>query len=108
MRGAGNTVAVCLHSRQWDFGQRDGASLRRIRGGDGAAVTNIGISELESGHPVVLLLHYHAIETDHAWAGVRDGRIPYAQSVAAASRLSTGTNRFTECGDKTYLSAIIP
>ena len=47
-----------LHSRQWDFGQRDGASLRRIRGGDGAAVTDVGVSELKSGNPVVLLLRY--------------------------------------------------
>src|SRR6266850_7649912 len=28
--------------------------------------------------------------------------------MTAASRLSTGTNKFTECGDKTYLSAMIP
>jgi hypothetical protein len=49
---------VRLHSRQWDFGQRDGASLRRIRGGDGAAVTDVGVSELKSGYPVVLVLRY--------------------------------------------------
>src|ERR1700738_1319737 len=30
------------------------------------------------------------------------------KALTAASRLSTGTNKFTECGDKIYLSAIIP
>src|SRR5437763_13548342 len=30
------------------------------------------------------------------------------EAVAAASRLSTGTNEFTEWGDKPYLSAISP
>jgi len=38
VRGAGKHGRVVrLHSRQWDVGQRDGAGLRRIRGGDGAA-----------------------------------------------------------------------
>jgi hypothetical protein len=68
---------VCLYSRQWDFGQRDDASLRCIRGRDGAAVTDIGVSELR----------YHAIEPDHAWPGVRNGRIPYAQSITAAAQV---------------------
>ena len=78
---------VRLHARQWDFAQRDDASLRRLRGRDGAAVTDVGISELESGPPVVLLLRHHAIEPDHAWTSVRDGRVPYAQSVAAAAQV---------------------
>src|ERR1700759_2317641 len=29
-------------------------------------------------------------------------------ALTAASRLSTGTNRLTECGDNTYLSGTIP
>src|ERR1700675_2585295 len=74
---------VHLYSRQWDVGQRDDPSLRRIRGRDGAAVTDVGISELEPDLSVVLLLRHHAVEPDHAWASVRDGRIPYAQSVPA-------------------------
>src|SRR5580704_17006782 len=78
---------VCLYSRQWDFGQRDDASLRCIRSRDGSAVTDVGISELEPGLSVVLLLRYHAIEPDRAWPGVRNGRIPYAQSVAAAAQV---------------------
>ena len=36
---------------------------------------------------MVLLLRQHAIEPDHAWAGVRDGRIPYAQSVPAPAQI---------------------
>ena len=35
---------------------------------------DVGISELEPGLRVVLLLRQHAIEPDQAWAGVRDGR----------------------------------
>src|SRR5258705_6272624 len=66
---------VRLHCRQWDFGQRDDTKLRRIRGHDGAAVTDVGISELESGHPVGMLLRYYAVEPDHAWASIRDGRV---------------------------------
>src|SRR3984893_9339904 len=57
---------VRLHSHQWDVGQRDDPSLRRIPGRDGAAVTDVGISELEPGLSVVLLLRHHAIEPDHA------------------------------------------
>ena len=34
-----------------------------------------------------MLLRQHAIEPDHAWAGVRDGRIPYAQSVSAPAQI---------------------
>src|ERR1700721_53628 len=34
-------------------------------------------------------------------------QISECKALTAASRLSTGTNKFTECGDKTYLSAII-
>src|SRR5580692_3278673 len=30
------------------------------------------------------------------------------KALTAASRLSTGTNRLTECGDNTYLSGTIP
>jgi hypothetical protein len=41
------------------------------------SLPDVGISELEPGLRVVLLLRQHAIEPDHAWAGVRDGRIPY-------------------------------
>jgi hypothetical protein len=78
---------VCLYSRQWDFGQRDDASLRCIRGRDGAAVTDVGISELEPGLSIVLLLRYHAIESDHTWPGVRNGRIPYARTIAAAAQV---------------------
>jgi hypothetical protein len=74
---------VRLYGRQWDFGQRHDASLRCIRGRDDAAVTDVGISELEPGLSVVLLLRHHAIEPDHAWPGVRNSRIPYAQSIAA-------------------------
>jgi hypothetical protein len=36
---------------------------------------------------MVLLLRYHAIEPDHAWPGVRNGRIPYAQTIAAAAQV---------------------
>jgi len=78
---------VRLYSRQWDFGQRHDASLRCIRGRDDAAVTDVGISELEPGLSVVLLLRHHAIEPDHAWPGVRNGRIPYAQSIAAPAQV---------------------
>jgi hypothetical protein len=35
-------------------------------------------------------------------------QISECKALTAASRLSTATNRFTECGDKTYLSATIP
>jgi hypothetical protein len=34
-----------------------------------------------------LLLRQHAIEPDHVWARVRDGRIPYAQSVPAPAQI---------------------
>jgi hypothetical protein len=34
-----------------------------------------------------LLLSNHAIESDHACASVRDGPVPYAQSVAAAAQV---------------------
>ena len=34
-----------------------------------------------------MLLRQHAIEPDHAGAGVRDGRIPYAQSVSAPAQI---------------------
>src|SRR6185295_12204437 len=33
---------------------------------------------------------------------------PECKALTAASRLSTGTNKLTECGDITYLSATIP
>src|SRR5258708_9989371 len=55
--------------------------------GDGAAVPAVGISELEPGLSVVLLLRQHAIEPDRAWARVRDGRAPHAQSVAAGAQI---------------------
>jgi hypothetical protein len=35
-------------------------------------------------------------------------QVSECKALTAASRLSTGTNKFTECDDKTYLSAIIP
>src|SRR5215468_5911706 len=45
---------------------------------------------------------------------LKSGLRSYARSTSeckaftADSRLSTGTNRLTECGDRTYLSATIP
>ena len=67
---------IRLDRRQRDFGQRHDASLRCSRGRDDPAVTDVGISELEPGLSVGLLLRHHAIEPDHAWPGVRDGCIP--------------------------------
>ena len=78
---------VCFHSRQWDFGQRDDASPWRMRGRNGAAVADIRISKLEPGPPVILLLRHHAVEPDHPCASVRDGRAPYAKSVAAPAQI---------------------
>jgi hypothetical protein len=57
---------ICLHSRQRDFAQRDDIGLWRFGRRDEAAVTDVGISELEAGFPVVLLLRHHAVEPDHA------------------------------------------
>ena len=96
---------VRLHCRQWDFGQRDDARLRRFRDHDGAAVTDVGISELESGHPVVLLLRYYAIEPDHAWASMRDGRVPYPQSVAAAAQVLSHDIETEEGETRTVIDA---
>ena len=47
-------------------------------------------------------------ERDSQTEGPGSLQISECKALTAASRLSTGTNKFTECGDKTYLSAIIP
>ena len=86
-RGREHRRVVGFHGRQRDFGQRDDTSLRRIRHGNGAAVADVGIGEPEPRLPVVFLLCHDAIEPDHARAGVRDGGIPDAQSVAAAAHV---------------------
>ena len=49
-----------------------------------------------------------AEQRDNQTEGVGDLQISECKALTAASRLSTGINRFTECDDKTYLSAIIP
>src|SRR5204863_8801765 len=61
--------------------------LRSIRPRDDAAVSDVGISEFESGLLVVLLLRHHAIQPDHATAGMGDSRVPDTQSVAAAAQI---------------------
>jgi hypothetical protein len=42
---------------------------------------------LKAGFFVVLLLRCHAIEPDHARAGMRDRRIPYPHAVAFAAQI---------------------
>ena len=51
---------------------------------------------------------YVGISTGVMFAAVGSLQISECKALTAASWLSTGTNKFTECGDKTYLSAIIP
>jgi len=52
-----------------------------------------------------LLLRYHAIEPDHAWASVRDGRIPNAQSVAAAAQVLSHDIETEEGETRTVIDA---
>ena len=107
-RGAGNTVASYASTvSQGDFAQRDDLALgsRRLRGCDGAAVTDVGIGKLETGFPVVLLLRHHAIEPDHAWTGVRDGRVPYPQSIAAAAQIRANDIETEEGEARTIIDA---
>ena len=85
--GACEQRGVSLHKRQWDFGHRNDTGPLHIRRGDGVAVTDIGVGAFETRLFVVLLLRYHAIEPDYAWTSMRDGRVPYAQSVAAAAHI---------------------
>jgi hypothetical protein len=59
----------------------------RIRGRYGAAVSDVGISESESGFPVVLLLRRHAIESDHARTGMCNRRVPYTQPEASTAQV---------------------
>ena len=78
---------VRLHSRERDIGQRNDISPRRGGRRNRAAVADVGVSELKAGLSIIVLLRRHAIEPDHARAGVRDRRIPYAQAVAAAAQI---------------------
>jgi hypothetical protein len=82
---------------QWDFGQRHDASLRCIRGRDDAAVTDVGISELESGFSVVLLLRHHAIKPDHARPGVRNSRIGKKAAHRMLLPIRSGHDRRDRC-----------
>jgi hypothetical protein len=52
-----------------------------------------------------LLLRQHAIEPDHAWAGVRDGRIPYAQSVPAPAQILSHGVEMEERETRTVIDA---
>ena len=59
----------------------------RVSRDDRASVTDIRIGEFETGLFVVLLLRHHAIEPDHAGTSVGEGRVPYVQSIAAATHI---------------------
>jgi hypothetical protein len=52
-----------------------------------------------------LLLRQHAIEPDHAWAGVRDGRILYAQSVPAPAQILSHSVEMEERETRTVIDA---
>ena len=67
---------VRLHRRERHVAQRNDAGRWRSGRRNRAAVSDIGVSEPKAGLPVILLLRRHAIEPDHARAGMRDGRIP--------------------------------
>jgi hypothetical protein len=52
-----------------------------------------------------LLLRQHAIEPDHAWARVRDGRIPDAQSVPAPTQILSHSVEMEERETRTVIDA---
>src|SRR5262245_19432610 len=78
---------VSRNQSKWHVSQRDNMTPLRVWRDDGAAVTDIGIGQFETGLFVVLLLRHHAIEPDHAWTSMPNGGVPYTQSVAAAAHI---------------------
>ena len=86
-RGWKHRRVVSLHKRQWGFGHRNDTGPLHTRHGDGAPVTDIRIGEFETGLFVVLLLRHHTIEPEHPRTSVGEGRVPYVQSIAAATQI---------------------
>src|SRR5262245_58066211 len=64
------------------------ARLRPATRREGRCVADVRVSEPESRFAVVVLLRHHAVEADGAGPGMRDGRIPNAQAVAAAAQIA--------------------
>src|SRR5262245_58486091 len=52
-----------------------------------ATVADVGVSKLKAGLPAMILLCRHAVQSDHARAGMRDRLIPYAQPVTFAAQV---------------------
>jgi len=78
-----------LHDREGDFVQRNDTARRSAGRGDHAAVADIRVREVEPRRLVVPLLCDDASSPTNAAAGMRDGRIPDAQPMAAAAYIGS-------------------
>jgi hypothetical protein len=78
---------VGFNKRERDRVERNDIDRRSRWRGDDAAIADIGVSKLEAGLSVIVLLRHHAVEADHASARMRDRRVPDAQAVAFVAKI---------------------